>query len=163
MNRKWKTAEEVVREMEADPVLAQRLKEKANRIERRTLASNAVLEPVVRQANELGYRGDTIEAILKLNAPLPGPLVSVLLASLGSVSTLGPRQQESIVRALGGTAEPFDASPLVALFNQTQDYALKWAIVNTFALANPNGIEEWFYKVRGTYWEKTFAELKNNT
>ncbi len=149
--------------MEADPVVARRLREKADRIKRRTLASNASLEPVVRQANELGYPGDTVERILKLNAPLPRPLVDVLLSSLGSIKSLGPRERESIVRALGGAADAFDASPLIHLFNHAHDYALQWAIVNTFVLAKPNGIQVWFDQVKGTFWEKTFAALASKT
>lgn len=135
--------------MEADPRISQRLKDNADRLEKRTRASNAALEPAVREANELGYPGDTIEGILKLNAPLDRPPVKVLLTALSTLGMLGPREQESIVRALGAAEHIYDASPLVDLFNRTRDHALKWAIVNTFALTRPRGIKSGLVRYGG--------------
>ncbi len=156
MNKRWTTAAELMKEMAADPVISQRLKEKSARREKRTQASRAALEPVLRKAQALGFRGETIEDIVRNNAPLLPPLVAAFLSSLDG---LEPRQQETIVRALGAAERPFDAARLVDLFDRSGDHALKWAIVNTFALNKPHGTQQWLERIRGTSWEKTFEEL----
>jgi hypothetical protein len=157
MKPQWQSAADLMKEMAADPVTSRRLRARAERSKTRTERSIAAMEPVLRKVESLGFEGETLEEVVKLNAPLPELLVSALLSSLNG---LEPRQQEMIVRALGAASQPFNATVLVDLFAKTTDHALKWCIVSTFALNKSLGIQQWRDSIKGTVWEKTFEELR---
>lgn len=156
MKRKTTTAEEFAREMAEDTVVCGRLDARAARQRARADESRRTLQPLVSEAQRIGYSGATIDELVTLNAPLTEALVSLILSHLNDI---GPREQETLVRALGAAAKPFDGSRLFDLFATTSDEAVRWAVVNTVSLIEPIGASTWLSSIKGTGWHDTYLAL----
>lgn len=152
------TAAELMGKLQADPEYQQRMAEKDRVLRKRIEAGRKAFKPCLDELHRLGFAGESLEAIVKTYSPLPERAVKVLLSFLDQFTD--PRHVESVVRALGAAAHPFDGRPLARCFESTDDEALKWAIANTIALAHPHSIEEWLSGLRKSpYWDKTLQEL----
>lgn len=152
------TAAELMARLQADPEYQQRMAQKDQALQERIEANRKAFKPCLEELHRLGFAGESLEAIVKTYSPLPGPAVKVLLSFLGTLTD--PRHIESVVRALGAAAAPFDGRPLARCFESTDDEALKWAIANTIALARPHSIEDWLSELRKCpHWDKTLQAL----
>ena len=81
-------------------------------------------------------------------APLPVDAIEILRSALPQLDDAGLK--ESVVRAMGTAKQPFDGRPLVTCFQQTNDEGLKFAILNTIALATPYSIDDGLARIRNT-------------
>ena len=88
-----------------------------------------------------GFDAESIEDLVKKFAPLKDVVVEILLDALRNC--MEDRMCESYVRALAASEQPFDGKPLVACLQRTSDESLRWAVINTVALAKPHSIDDW--------------------
>jgi hypothetical protein len=138
------TAEELIEKLEADPEYRAR-KERRDEKFRRLREKYAQLDrPIVESLANLGFHVDSFDEIVKKFAPLPKPIVDVLLRALEECKDW--KQREALARALGTAKEPFDGRILTRLYDETWDCGLQFAIANTIALARPHSIQEWIEK-----------------
>ena len=152
------TAAELMAKLQSDPEYQRRTAEKERRLREREKTDRHVFEPCLAELLRLGFVGESVEDIVEQYSPLPETAVSELLSFLPELKD--PRQIESVIRALGASARPFDGRPLTRCFESTDDEALKWAIANTIALAHPHSIDNWLSELRKSqYWDKTLHEL----
>jgi HEAT repeat protein len=153
-----RTAEEVMAELEQDPEYVRRraaIDEKFRRLEDR----DALLErPILAKLRSRGYVASSIKDALEKFAPLPPDLTEVLLRTLEACED--DRIRESVVRALGAAANPFDGRTLVKCYESTHDEGLRFAILNTIALSKVHSINDWLAKARrDPYLHKTLENL----
>ena len=140
------TAAELMAKLKTDPEFQRRESEKERLRLERQQEFEKTLQPYLRSLNSHGFKGESLQEIVKKNSPLSQQAVDILLTSLGAISE--PLPLESVVRALGASANPFDGRPLVRCFEATNDDALKWAIVNTIVLSRPHSIDDWLSDIR---------------
>lgn len=136
-----KSAADFLAELNADPEhVARRSAQEDARVLR-----EAEIQTVTRSLLEAlaarGYPIATLDDLPARYAPLPESVVGVVLEKLLEIHD--PGVQEQLVRALGAAAVPFDGAPLVRLFEATESEAVRYAVANTLAQANPRGIAEW--------------------
>lgn len=152
-----KTASELMSEMQNDPTIRKRMEERNHSLLQRQEQLATLISPTIKALNSIGCDGDTIEGIVKNNAPLKREAVTVLMKSLSDIDE--PRLIESIVRALGAAETQFDGSRLAQIFLKTKDEAVKLAVINTIALIKPYGIEDWLLSLRNTYWNEKLKAM----
>jgi hypothetical protein len=143
--KRSRTAEELMAELAKD---SEFLRRRAQRDEKNKglKAKYAALEaPVLETLASYGYQANSIEDAVKIFAPLPEALVDVLLQGLDK--STDDRMSESLVRALGAAQRPFDGTALVRCYEKTYDDSLRWAVLNTIALAAPHSIDAWLGQV----------------
>lgn len=139
--RKVKNATDFLAELNADPdhVARRRAQEDVRLL--RDAEVKTVTQPLLDQLAATGYQAASLEAVVSLYAPLPHPVVALLLEWLPKVKDTAV--QEQIVRALGASAVPFEGDALVMLFRSTASDALRYAIANTMAQAPVQGVGSW--------------------
>lgn len=91
-----------------------------------------------------GTRSLQMDELATKYAPLPGPVVAVLLEWLPEARDT--EVQEQVVRALGASGVAFDGDALVMLFRITESGTLRYAIANTLAQAPVRGVGTWLLK-----------------
>ena len=152
------TAAELMAKLQADSEYQRRAKEKERALQERQEVDGQTFAPCLEKLHRFRFAGESVEAIVKTYSPLPEAAVSVLLSFLPTLTD--PRHIESVVRALGASAKPFDGQPLARCFESTDNEALKWAIANTIALARPHSIDDWLFELcKSPRWHKTLQEL----
>lgn len=157
MSQKRKTAAELMAELQGDPAFRRREVEANQKRHLREQEYSRLLEPLVTKLQELGLQGGSLHEIVQRFAPLPGDAIEVLLAGL--VELNDARAKETVIRALGAARTPFDGRPLMVCFERTDDEGLKWAILNTVALARPHSIDDWLSSIAGTPAGETLRKL----
>ena len=158
LSKPRKTAAELMSELEKDPAFLRRSAERQHRLDERQLKVDVALSPLIRNLNENGFPGSTLNEVVERNAPLPVNAVELLLACLPQLHE--ERSLESIIRTLGAASVTFDGRPLIECFQRSSDESVRWAVVNTIALTHPHSIDEWLNeKLRHEYWGKTLREL----
>jgi len=143
MNDDWKTADELMAELEAKPEFQMRMTEKAQRRAERKALIAQIEEPLLAELRELGIDVRYVSELCQPeNVPVSPEVVSILLKWLPLVSH--DRVKDAIIRAVGASREPFDGKPLVECFLADRgDESLRWPIANTMAVAKPTGIADW--------------------
>ena len=157
MRKPRKNAADLLAEIQGDANFRQREFEAEQKRLQREEEYARILKPLLRQLNELGYEGDSIQEIVRTGTPLVSDAVEILLSALPSISDA--RAKETVVRALGASNAPFSGRSLISCFEQTQDEGLKWAIVNTIAMVAPHSIDNWLISIHDTSWGETLRKL----
>jgi hypothetical protein len=145
-NKKWKTAKELMDELERDPGYVRLRAEKDEKYRRLEEQYSQLERPILEKLDSHGFQANSIQDAVKRYAPLSSVVVDILLSSLETCDDV--RIRESLVRALGAAEKSFDGRPLVNCYEGTSDDNLRWAIVNTIVLARPHSIDEWLEKAR---------------
>lgn len=151
-------AGELMAKLEKDPEFQKRRALRDAKIRCLELEDARLLAPVLASLAEQGIVAETLEEIVQRYAPLPKQAVEIILAALPEMPD--DRAQEGFVRALGAAREPFDGRPLKSCYERTYDEGLRWAIINTIALANPHSIDDWLVAMQGTYFDETLRKLR---
>ena len=144
--KRWIKAEDLMAELQKDPEYLRHRAERDEKFQRLRHKYAELERPILEKLRSHGYQADSIADIVKNFAPLPSVVVAVILGALDTCEDGGVC--ESLVRALGAAAEPFDGRPLVMLYERTRDPNLQWVIANTIALTRPHSIDEWLRKAR---------------
>jgi hypothetical protein len=156
--KRRQSAKEFMAELAADPEYVRMRAEKDEKSRQRKERLDGIARPILEKLRDAGFPAESIHDLVKTFAPLPEEAVDILIASLKSC--LEEPIQESLARALGAAKTPFDGRPLAALFDSTSDESLRFAILNTIALARPNSIDEWIQKIsQNEYRRKQLADL----
>ena len=154
----WKTAAELMAELQADPAFRRRQRERKQRLnalEQDVARSEA---PVVAELHNAGFPVQSLDTLAAQYAPLPNEIVQILLHWVGQATD--PKMAEWLIRPLAAAKEPFDGRPLVDCFQQTSDEHVRWIIANTIATGRPYGIDAWLAtQMRDPYWNETFRKL----
>jgi len=116
--------------------------------------------PLVERLQTLGAKGASVQEMVQNSAPFSADVVETLLDALPTFSD--DRAKETIVRSLGAAAAPYNGKALKECYESTDDEALKWATLNTIALAKPHSIEKWLLSLRGTYAGDTLRKLSRS-
>lgn len=150
----WKTADEILSSEDTRRCQAERRAD----LQQKEARFRANLAPLMRELRDIGYPADSIEDLVEKYAPLPENAVCVLLSWLNRLTI--PNVQDSVLRALGTAATPFDGRPLTACFESLKDTGFEWTIMNTIAMSRPLYIEEWIADLRkDSYWNQTLRDL----
>src|SRR5262245_57727212 len=103
----WKTAEELMKELEQDPEFVRRRNEKEERRQRREQFYAEMNRPLLDTLRSLGFDATSLEDVIQKYAPLPGVVVEILLKSLETYqdwvvpeAVLRQNQLDMVVRAL---------------------------------------------------------------
>jgi hypothetical protein len=156
--RRRQTAEELMTELAKDPEFVRMRAAKDERSRLRKERLDAIERPILASLAEVGFAADSIEDLVKKFVPLPEAAVDMLLRCLRECHE--DRIQESLVRALAATRIPFNGQALVDCFESTSDEGLRFAILNTIALARPNSIDDWIQKIlQNEYRRKQLTDL----
>ena len=134
-------ADELMAKLEADPQYQHRAAARQSEAEARAREAEESSRPVLKVLEGMGYRASSVSELPQRYAPLPGPLVNVLLRAVEEVRS--EAVLDEIVRALGAAGVQFDGSTLASLFDRTDSQPLKWAIANTLAAGRAQGIGQW--------------------
>jgi hypothetical protein len=137
--KNWMTAEELMKELNNDPVYLAKRAAKETRINARFEALETQLQGCIEELNKGGFQGGSLEEVVKINAPLPFNAVKILLDTLARDIELGNKQR--LVRALGATRIDFDGTILGQLFEDVRDESFRFVILNTIALTRPSGLD----------------------
>jgi hypothetical protein len=135
-----RSAKRLLEEARADPAYRARLESKLAQANRVLAAEQQLLHDLA----TMGYRAESLQALIDQHAPLPAALAEALVQRIQT--THETSIQESLVRALGAARAPFDVQPLLRLFEETNSEALRWAIANTFAEVRPLVIRDWLLR-----------------
>lgn len=85
-------------------------------------------------------------------------IVEILLSWLSGCHE--ERIQEMLVRALAAAKSSFDGRHLVTCFESTSDEGVRFAVLNTIAVARPYSIDSWMEKARqNDYLHKKLSDL----
>ncbi len=137
----YRTAEEIMRELQSDPEYCARMAERDARYRRKEARYAALEAPMFAELSQKGYPCTTLQELMLKYAPLDETVTDILLRWLQKQEE--PRLQEMLARALGASGVTFDASPLIRCFEAAFDEGVRGAVLNTIALAKPTGTEEW--------------------
>lgn len=140
------TAEEFMKQLSTDTEYLRLRAEKDEKSRIRTERLNGVSKPILMRLADVGFPADSFQSLVKQYAPLPEQVVLILLDSLTKCDE--ERIMESLVRAMGASESPFDGRPLINCFDSTTNEGLRFAILNTIALAKPHSIDKWLEKAR---------------
>lgn len=157
MSERRKTAAGLMAELQGDPAFRRRELEVDQQRLLHEQEYSRLLEPILAKLREHGLQGATLQEIVQKFAPLPDAAIEILLAGLSELTDT--RGRETLVRALGAAKKPFDGRSLVACFEQADDEGLKWAILNTIALARPHSIDDWLATIANTPAGETLRKL----
>jgi hypothetical protein len=157
MSNKPKTSAELMAELQSDPEFRAREAEADRKRIVREQEHQRLMRPLLLRLEQIGVSGTTLQEIVRRFAPLSPDAIQILLSALPEIDA--PRPKESIVRALGAASEPFDGRPLIECYEQTRDEGVKWAVLNTIALARPHSIETWLATIRHTPAGDTLRKL----
>lgn len=157
MADKRQTAAELMAELQADPAFQAREAAAAQKRQAREQERTRLYAPLLSALDEIGIHGPSLQEVVQRFAPLPNRAVEILLAGL--VDLDDPRAKETVIRALGAAKQPFDGRSLVDCYARTDDEGLKFAILNTIALARPHSIDEWLSAMEHTSAGETLRNL----
>jgi hypothetical protein len=152
------TAEQLLEQLNKDPTYLARQEHEARRIKQEEALWHAAFRPYAILINTLGFPGDSIEEIVAINAPLPAPIVDVLLQAAADL--IHPRHVEMVVRALSASAAAYDGAVLARIFNMTDDEALKWACINAIATSAARNLDQWLTELPA-YWVDVLQKCSN--
>lgn len=154
----WKTAKELMDELAKDPEYLRRRAEKDERRRRRDELYDQLTKPILDTLRSHGFDASSIDDLVKEHAPLSTAAVEILLDSVEKCDN--DRMCESLVRALGAAEKPFDGRVLASKYDQTHDEGLRFAVLNTIAMARPHSISAWLDKIRqNPFLRKTLTDL----
>ncbi len=139
--KRWKSAEDLMSELETDPVYRQRRQERDEKFRRLEEQYAELARPILDELSAKGFEADSIEHLVKKYAPLPSEAIAIILAHIEPGQDA--RHCERLVRAAAAAKSPFDGTRLAMCYDTTTDESLRWAIANTIALARPHSIEGW--------------------
>lgn len=156
--KKRQTAAEFMAELERDPDFRRMRAAKDEKFRRLKERLDKIEAPILGRLRDAGFPAESIEDLVNKYAPLPQDAVDLLIDSLKTCQEY--RIQESLVRALGAADSPFDGRPLVDCFESTSSEGVRFAILNTIALAKPHSIDDWLKKAfQNDYLRQTLANL----
>ena len=139
--RRSESAADFLTELDADPAyVKKRGAQEGARVVREAEIS-LITRPLLQELAAAGYPATSLDELLKRYAPLPPAIVTLLLDSLTEVADTAV--QEQMVRALGASADAFDGTPLITVFQNTHSAGLQYAIVNTMAQADVRDVTRW--------------------
>ena len=152
------TAEELLMHLKSNPeYMSKRATKEQQRVERQNKFDEE-LAPAIKNLNNAGLAGSTLQEIAKLNSPISNNAVAILLGALKTLES--DRCKESVIRLLAASKHEFNGESLAACFDNTSDESLKWAIMNTIAFTSPYSIEVWIdEKLKHPYWGKVLLDL----
>ncbi len=146
----WKTADELMAELENNSEFVRRRAEKQQRLQEREERVAAQERPIIEGLRALGFELSEVSEAVRKYAPLPDEFVAVLLDAVKQIGDLDEYTHsnvlEMIIRALGAAARPFDGRPLVECYEKNTDPTVRWVICNTISLVRPTNIEDWVQK-----------------
>ena len=157
MRRRGKTAGEFMAELQKDPAFRERQRKAAEKLRLREREYERLFAPLLAKLSNEGANCATLHELVERCAPLSEGVVNILLLALPEFGDA--RAAESVARALGAAEKPFDGRPLTECFERTSDEGLKFAVLNTIALAHPHSIDRWLASVHGTWVEETLRRL----
>ena len=154
----WKTAAELMAELEAKPEFVARRAAKRRRREERRRLFQTQYAPTFSKLAALGYRVGSTDELVNRHAPLPAAVVAVLLEGLRPENH--PRVNEMLVRTLVAAAGPYDGRPLRRCFEGTNDEGVRWAVLNTISVTDPTHVDGWLDELRSSArWGPELAKL----
>lgn len=157
-DEKWKTADELMTELNRNPEFLQRRAAKDKRRREREEQFAKLESPVVERMRAVGFEASSIVDAIKKYSPLPDQLVELLLDSIGKSSDV--KLLEWLIRALAAARRPFNGQALTECYDKVNDIELRWVILNTIACANPHSIDDWIAEVRkDPYVSETLQKL----
>lgn len=140
----WMSAAELMAQLQQDPnYLAQQAERERARSKREAIIKSEVA-PILEDLRNVGVAVHEWADLSTHFLPLPGAAIRVLLSWLPRVSL--DSVKEMVARALAGTLEPYDGSALVHAFEATGSDVVRWAVANTMAVSNPEGIGDWIVR-----------------
>jgi hypothetical protein len=142
--KNWKTAGEIMAELNSNPDFVRRKAEKEKRREEREKRFAALERPILDELKASGFEAGSITELIKKSRPLPHEIVVVLLGGIETATDV--KLLEWLVRALAAAGHPFDGRPLVKCYETFKDDNLRWVIANTIACAKPHSIDDWIDK-----------------
>jgi hypothetical protein len=153
------TAEELLAELQRDPVWVARQDSKQKKRDQLTQEFASLEQPLLSQLRDAGLDVRSIgnAKYFESQLPLKPKVIQVLLEWLPRAHW---RMQEPIARILGLATTPFDGNALCKTFDDTLSKdldrlpldeatslsSLRWAIANTIAEARPLGVTSWVSK-----------------
>jgi hypothetical protein len=136
-----KSAAEFLAELNSDEARARSMAEQEAIRARREQSARESEQRLIEDLTTAGYPLSSLGALLSTYNPLPPRMVAALFASLEQIGDIAV--SDRVVRMLGASASPIEASGLVHLFESTGSESLRYAIANTLAEANVRGAESW--------------------
>lgn len=149
-DKKWKTADELMSELEGNPDFVRRRAEKEQRRKARAERGDAQERPILERLQALGFELTEVSEAAGKYGPLPDEFIEVLLDAVRQYADVKEYTYSNVlqmvIRALGAAARPFDGQPLVECYENNNDPTVRWVICNTIALVRPHGIDDWIQK-----------------
>lgn len=149
-NNDWKTADELMSELESNPDFVRRQAEKDQRRKARAERVAAQERPILERLRALGFDLSEVSEAAGKYAPLPDKFVEVLLDAVRQYAEVKEYTYSNVlqmvIRALGAAARPFDGRLLVECYEKNNDPTIRWVICNTIALMRPHHIDDWIEK-----------------
>lgn len=138
---KSKSAADFLTALNADPAYVKKRGAQEDARVLREAEISLITQPLLQELGAAGYSVASLDELLTGYAPLPPAIVTLLLESLSEVADTAV--QEQMVRALGASANAFDGTSLIAIFQNTHSPGLQYAIANTMAQADVRGVAHW--------------------
>ena len=138
---KSKSAADFLTALNADPAYVKKRGAQEDARVLREAEISLITQPPLQELGAAGYSVASLDELLTGYAPLPPAIVTLLLESLSEVADTAV--QEQMVRALGASANAFDGTSLIAIFQNTHSPGLQYAIANTMAQADVRGVAYW--------------------
>lgn len=149
-NEEWKTADDLMAELERKPDFVQMRGEKEQRRKERAERVAAQESPILERLRALGFELSEVSEAAGKYAPLPDEFVAVLLDAVSEYAEVKEYTYsnvlEMIIRALGAAGHPFDGRPLTECYDKNTDPTVRWVVCNTIALVRPHHIDDWINK-----------------
>lgn len=156
--KKWKTAQELMAELNSNPDFLRRKAEKEQRRKEREEHFGSLECPILDKLRTSGFDAPSITEVVKRFSPLPDEIVDVFIN--GVENSADVKLLESLIRGLGAATNPFDGRPLVKCYENFNDDNLRWVIANTIVLARPHSIDDWIEEaLHNPVLGKTLREL----
>jgi hypothetical protein len=157
--KKWKSAQELMAELNSNPDFVRRTTDKEQRRNEREQHYRAMERSILDELGARGIDAPSIADAVKKYSPLPDEVVNVFLTGVETTADL--KVLETLIRGLGAAAHPFDGRPLAKCYDSCNDENLRWVIANTIALARPHSISDWLQDAlrRDPGLGKTIREL----
>ena len=112
--RQEMSAAQFMAELESDPESVARRRVLEDSVAKRSQQMALVLQPVLADLSDAGYKSANLNDLVERYAPLPQDVAKILRRWLSQISE--PTVKEQIVRSLAASAERFPGTELVATF-----------------------------------------------
>ncbi|MCU0649590.1 MAG: hypothetical protein MUF00_16475 [Gemmatimonadaceae bacterium] len=139
--RKAKSAADFLAELSADKGYSTEQNARQEERIRREQYLRALTRPLLDELSAAGFPVDSLDSLVPRHAPLPASITGLLLRHLPIIDEVAIQTQ--LVRALGVSATPLPAEPLVRVFRETHSDALRYAIANTLACTEVRDVGAW--------------------